>query len=365
MSLSGSLRTMSVEDLLDWIDRRFACGRLTVEQGALVRTFQFDSGYVTGTSSSEPSEQLGRLLVRRGLIQQSALDGAFDVQADTGVLLGKILLMTDAVDEADLRATLEDKILESLCDTFIWSAGAFTFEPSEQESASEYEISVNLRQAIEESQRRAGRLREIRTIIPSDESVLYVRDRGAAVPGEGRAGLVEAVERGLTVAEIILENGGRRFQVLRDLAALVQDEVLAVDRRAEARPEPVETSIGEVEKAARGRAAGGDRTGALSLARQALARYPDNPELQKLHRELERSLFAELSRDLLTRFCVPRLLKSREELQVLSMSETERYLVGRIDGRWDLLSLMRVAPLREVEVLITFKQLADRGIVSL
>lgn len=356
---------MAVEDLLDWIDRRFACGRLTLERGSRMRAFHFDSGYVTNASSNDPAEQLGRLLVRRGLVAADQLDGAFDVQADTGVLLGKILLMTDAVDESDLRATLEDKILESLCDAFIWTEGSFIFEPAEEESASEYEISINLRHTIEEGRRRAGQLREIRTIIPSDDVTLYVRDRATAIPGEGMAGLVEAVDKGLPVSDIILEREGHRFQVLRDLAQLVGLGVLGVDRRNEPRADPVAAASEDLEKAARGRAAGGDRTGALALARQALAQSPDNPEVQKLHRELERSLFAELSRDLLTRFCVPRLLKSAEELDATILSETERYLVGRIDGRWDLLSLMRVAPLREVEVLITFKQLADRGIVSL
>ena len=80
---------------------------------------------------------------------------------------------------------------------------------------------------------------------------------------------------------------------------------------------------------------------------------------------LERTVFAELSRDLLTSFRVPKLMVQRQELDRLELSDTERYLAGRVDGRWDLLSLMRVAPVREVEALITFKRLADRGIISL
>ena len=36
-----------------------------------------------------------------------------------------------------------------------------------------------------------------------------------------------------------------------------------------------------------------------------------------------------------------------------------------VDGRWDLLSLMRVSPLREVDALITFSKLADKGLISL
>jgi hypothetical protein len=54
-----------------------------------------------------------------------------------------------------------------------------------------------------------------------------------------------------------------------------------------------------------------------------------------------------------------------DELEKLQLSAEERYLIGRIDGRWDLLSLMRVSPLREVEALITFQRLAERGVISL
>jgi hypothetical protein len=140
--------------------------------------------------------------------------------------------------------------------------------------------------------------------------------------------------------------------------------VLPVDQRQAARSAEAE-SAGDLAKAARGRAAGGDRIGALALAKRALEQEPEDPALQKLHRELERALLAELSRDLLTRYRVPRLLKTRDELAKLDMTDEERYLTGRIDGRWDLLSLMRVSPLREVEALVTFKRLADRGIISL
>src|SRR5688572_25072833 len=54
MSLRGSLDTMAMEDVLDWMDRRFVCGVLTVERGTQVRTFQLDSGYLTGSGSSDP-----------------------------------------------------------------------------------------------------------------------------------------------------------------------------------------------------------------------------------------------------------------------------------------------------------------------
>jgi hypothetical protein len=374
MSVRGSLRTMSVEDVLGWIDRSFVCGSLAVERGAISRTFHFDSGYVTGSSSNDPAEHLGQLLMSRGFIDAHQLEEAFRVQADTGVLLGKILIMVGAVTEERLREVLEEKVREGIAEALSWVEGEFRFDRAPEEGVvSEYEISVNLRAAIEAGERRAAEWRAVREVIPNADGVLWVSNRSGAdaLTDDAETGaqmqrLLDAVEKGLTVNQIVLELNGRRFQVTHRLAALVESGVLSLERRAEPRVvDETGVSASDLAHRARLRAAEGARAEALALAEEALARQPESAQLQKLHRELERSVFAELSRDFLSSFRVPRLLKSIEELAALELSDAERYLAGRVDGRWDLLSLMRISPLREVEALITFKRLADRGIISL
>ncbi len=374
MSVRGSLRTMSVEDLLDWIDRRFVCGSLSVERGAISRTFQFDSGYVTGSSSNDPTEHLGQLLMSHGWLDAHHLEEAFRVQADTGVLLGKILIMVGAVTEERLREALEEKVREGIAEALSWSDGEFRFERAPEGGVvSEYEISVNLRTALEAGELRAAQWRAIREVLPDSDALLWVRDRTKAteLAGDPELGqeirrVIAAVDKGLTVNQIVLELNGRRFQVTQRLASLLESGALSLERRAEPREVAADgTSASDLAHRARQRAAAGERAEALVLAEQALARQPDSAALQKLQRELERSVFAELSRDFLSSFRVPRLLKSPEELAALELSDGERYLAGRVDGRWDLLSLMRISPLREVEALITFKRLADRGIITL
>lgn len=375
MSLRGSLRTMPIHDLLEWIDRRFVCGTLTIEHASTVRTFHFDSGYVTGASSNVPSEHLGQLLMDRGLVDDQALNDAFQVQADTGVLLGKILIMIGAIDAPGLEATLADKIREALFDALSWREGTFQFELVGDDDAppiSEFEVSLNLGQTIEAGRVRAQQWEEIRELIPSDDVVVRVVDESRLLhPGDDEARraaiarMVPSLRKQLTVSQLILDLNGQAFRVSSLLAALIERKAVAV-----AGPDPITAapsggSPNALARAAQKRAAGGDRTGALELAAQALAREPENEGFKKLHRELERAVFAELSRTLLSEFRVPRLLKNPDELDALDMSDTERYLAGRIDGRWDLLSLMRISPVREVEALIIFKRLADRGIISL
>ncbi len=361
-----------MEDVLDWMDRRFVCGVLTVERGTQVRTFQLDSGYLTGAGSSDPREHLGRLLVARKVCSEAQLNEALRVRGDTGVALGKVLLMVGAVGEVVLREVLEEKIREALGDVLSWVDGGFEFERTTSgASVSELEISVNLRAAIDEARVRADDWRGLRKVLPSDEAVLYVIDPERLTrPGDARPvadearRLAELVGRGLTIGDITLSEGGRRFLTVRRLVDLIERGALGLDRRTAPRVGE-QADAADVERAARRKAAEGDRAGALEMARLAVAGDPANPAFQKLHRDLERSLFAELSRDLLASFRVPRLLVSRQEIETMELNDAERYLAGRVDGRWDLLSLLRGSQLRELDALITFKRLADRGIIAL
>ena len=380
MSVRGSLSTMSVEDILGWINRRLLCGTLTVERSPIVRTFVFDAGYVTSASSNEPREELGRMLLDGALVDQVALDEARQVHADTGVSLSRILTMVGKVEEDRLRALLEDRALDGVLDVFTWDDGTFAVERMPRAAEpSDLAIAVQIPECVAEGVQWASRWQEVHKHIPSDDVTLRVVDRDRLVaPADGSsrpeeiAALVQAVERGRSVGQIVAEQRTPRFRSLERLAWLIEEGGLQVSRVRVAPPPPpspppsrAEDSAEALVTAAQECTAAGDRAGALDLIRRALALEPQNVAIQKLFRDTERTLFAELSRDLLASFRVPKLLVERDELDQIGLSDTERYLAGRIDGRWDLLSLMRVSPLREVEALIIFKRLADRGIISL
>lgn len=364
MSVRGSLATMPIADVLEWIDRRFVCGSLTVERAAVSRVFHFDSGYITSAGSNVAGERLGQVLMQRGAVTPEQLVEAFEVQADTGVALGKILLMVGAVSEDTLESALVDKIHYALGDAMSWSEGAFSFDPDDPSRAvSEYLVSVNLGDAVLRAAGQVQHRREIREVLPGDDVTFYVRDEEVLAMMEPE--LAEAIAGGHSARQMTLTRHGQWFDVMSELVDLVAAGAIGIERRRQHRGDESLSDPSVLEGAARGRANGGDRAGALELVASALESKPDDDEVRALFREIERSLFAELSRDLLSSFRVPKLLKSQEELASLELNEAERYLTGRIDGRWDLLSLLRVSPLREVEALITFKRLADRGIISI
>src|SRR4051794_27053157 len=99
MPLRGTIETMSVGDLLGWLDRRAASGSLTLTRGGVVRRFQLDAGTITLASSSEQRALLGRLLVERGLLAPAQLERALRAGRETGTHLGRVLSSAGMVTE--------------------------------------------------------------------------------------------------------------------------------------------------------------------------------------------------------------------------------------------------------------------------
>jgi len=360
---------MSIQDLLSWIDRSSQVGELTARKGDLTRIFQVDRGIVTSSSSSLPGERLSQVLLSRELVSEAQLREAFVAQQDTGVRIGKVLLMTGAVDEQALRGILELKVREALCDLLSWQRGIFHFEPGTA-TAPEVAVAIPLGTTIDLGVHQAARWRSVQALVGDDDAKYWVLDHMAVIkPGTSEqiqrqvSRLVDCIERGLTVRQMVLEHHGRRFQVLHHLADLVQRSAIALERRAAPR-EPTEDSTDGASKTVLARIDAGDLEGAFELSSRLIETAPDDADLVHAHERAERALFAELSRELLVDFRVPVLRKSSDELAGLELSDTERYMVGRVDGRWDLLSLMRISPVRELEALLTFKRLAARGIIG-
>jgi len=52
-------------------------------------------------------------------------------------------------------------------------------------------------------------------------------------------------------------------------------------------------------------------------------------------------------------------------MTTLNLLDLDLELAGRVDGRWDLLSLIRSSGVREAEALLAFSRLADAGVVEL
>jgi hypothetical protein len=368
VSLRGSIATMPVDDVFEWAARRGATGRLVVERDEVVRTFWLAQGAAVWETSNVPEEQLGQILLRSGLVDEKVLADALDARTVENVAFGKILVRFGAVAEHHLTAILQIKIREALCEVAAWTEGFFDFDNEDIPVANRVPVAVELPVCVAQARLRAPRWHAIRKLIPNDSLGFAIRDRNAVMIGAtGRIDgnrLLQVLDQGGAAGDMIAALAGERFAVLDVLADLVHLGALAVDA-GRGRGDLSRASPEAVAAAIEARLGDGDRAGALSLAAQALAVSPADPDIRRLYKDAERARVTEVARSLLSRHQVPRLRRSPAELEALDLSDVEKRTARRVDGRWDLLSLVRSSPFGEVPTLLAFATLAERGIIAL
>jgi hypothetical protein len=358
---------MPVDDVFEWAARRRVTGRLVVEREDVVRTFWLVAGAGVWETSNVPNEQLGQILLRSGLVDEKQLSAALDARATSNTAFGKYLVMTGAVAEVDLAELLTIKIREALCEVASWHDGLFDFDPLDVPAAQRVSVGVDLPTCVQLARKRHLRWEEIRKVLPYDGIAFTVRERNNVVIGAtGRvdgARLLEVLEDGATAGDAIAALAGERFATLDVLADLVTTRALVIDEERGIRE--ARASASHLAAQARARSHDGDRSGALALAAQALAAAPDDADIRKLYKDVERARVTEVARWLLARHQVPTLRRSQAELDALELPDVERRMAHRVDGRWDLLSLVRSSPFGEVPTLLAFASLAERGIIAL
>lgn len=368
MSVRGALSTMPAEDVLDWVARRKISAPITFERRGLVRSVVVEEGVIVWASSNRRDEQLGVILVRSGLVAERSLADSLEARAETGVPLGKVLLMSGLITEIDLIEILATKIRETITDVVTWNDGQFDVVPRTQTPSTGVTAQLPIDICLTVARRRASRMTDIMSVLGADDVTFYVPP-AVTPPPKDEGGVIDAARVWAlagdrhTAADIAATFSGERFATFDLLAKMVESGRLTIDRRQRERT----NSAVELAAGARGRLRQGDRAGALAMAAQALHQDPSDGEVRKTFAQIERARVAEVAKQLLSRHSVPR--RTRElapgDSTALGLSDVEVDLLARVDGRWDLLSLIKSAGVREAEALLAFAHLAGVGVVEL
>jgi hypothetical protein len=271
--------------------------------------------------------------------------------------------MSGLITESDLVEILATKIRETVTDVITWHEGQFDVVPRVQPQAGVV-AQLPMDVCLTVARRRADRMTEIMGILGADDVTFYVPPN-VAPPATRDGEVVDAVRIWSlagdrhTAGDIAAAFSGERYTTYDKLVEMVQANQLVIDRRQRERT----NSAVELAAGARGRLRHGDRAGALAMAKQALHQDPSDPEVRKTFGQIERARVAEIAKQLLSRHRVPK--RVREPTHALGLSDAEIELAARVDGCWDLLSLIRAASIREAEALLAFAHLAEVGVLEL
>jgi uncharacterized protein DUF4388 len=369
--LSGSLATMALPDLLQWASRSRKTGTLVLRSDSVVKKIHFQRGDIIGSSSTDPRDYLGQVLLSEGRITEQQLKEAMDLQAQTRLMLGRILVQRGLVSEAHMASVLRYKAEETVYSLFLWTDAEFEFLDGELPPGDLVLISVQVEEVLLEGVRRYDTSSRIRALLPHNRLILV--PTGQPLPADLASKAFPSKIHGLvdgqrTVADIILEAHSSEYNVCEILYVLLHQGWIALrseeapvpgaSRQPDESPESLIRSVracvnlGEVEEA-------------LTLVDRARQAGIRSPEFEALVRATEQAFVERAYRHFLPPGKIPVLKRPLESLVNEQLTPEEVFLVSRVNGSWDLRSIMSISPLREVDALRALKRLHERQVIDL
>lgn len=388
MGVTGHLKTMSPGDLLQWLSLSHKSGTLLMANKAVEKRFVFREGRIISSASNDPREYLGQFLMSHGYLSEAELKKAMEVQQQSGILLGKILVMIGLITEEDLLRLMRIKVEEEIYDTFLWDAGEFEFNDENVPHMNMVPLQIEVTGMLMEGTRRVDEWPRIRELIPNDKyipTILRPLEERDDLDDADRMVLV-SVDGRRSIGQIVLESRSSEFLVCSLLRQLIGEGVVAVrppavtvppEVPAVVQPAPVPVAAGSAPSFDEGdevlsllkvaqvamRSKDFEKTQRLLKAAQNLD--PNHPKVRTAIRGAETAILGELRNHGITESSIPKLKRTFEELTSMNLTPNEGFILSRIDGTWDIGSLVKVSPIREADAMLIFYKLWRDGVIDL
>ena len=370
--IHGNLSTMSVSDLLQFLAVGRKTGTLAFSHGKVVKGIYFENGVIVGSSTNDPREYLGQVLIHYGKITEAQLQSAMEAQRTSrGGRLGQILVAQGVLQEVDIVEVLETRTLEIIYDLFLWKEAHFEFCVEDPLPADFTRVAVDPTRVIMEGIYRADELGRYRTVIPSERAVMELGAGWTSSLGIGKdtRQLLYFLEKRMTVAEICYNMHASSFAVYGQLFDLVNKGLAHVAGELPESPEPTSNMPELPESAtdllllARNELTHHNAENAIPLIHTVLRKEPRNVAAQSLLVDAERKYVDQVYAEMPPKR-VPRIVIPPEELANKEIGPKEGFVLSRINGEWDIESILSICPFREADSLRMIKILRDKGIIS-
>jgi hypothetical protein len=420
MALQGSLNTMGVSDLLQFLAVSRKTGLLKFSQQKVLKGIYFENGIIVGSSTNDPKEYLGQVLIHYGKIDEAQLQVAMEIQRGEAAFqgqggkdvqspkskvqsqggapdpkshiseipdskfqisnskdqkrprrLGQILVADGILTDAQVSQLLEIRTLDIIYDLFLWKEGHFEFGDDNPLPPDFTRVRVEANRVVMEGIHRADEMSRFRTLIPSDRTLLELGAGWTSSLPAGKATrqLLYFLEKRMSVAEICYNMHSSAFEVYAQLYELVKDGTVHVVGELPEIPDPVSQmsdlpdAAADLLLLARSELSNGEAEKALSIIHTVLGRDPKNTAAHTLLGEAEKK-FIERVYSEISPTGVPKVIVQLEDLANKEIGSQEGFVLSRINGVWDIQSILSICPFREADSLSLIKKLWDSGIIG-
>ncbi|MEM7052809.1 MAG: DUF4388 domain-containing protein [Acidobacteriota bacterium] len=371
MSITGNLKTMQLAELLQWLSQSNKTGTLVIDSQKVTKKVYFRDGRVISSASTDEKEHLGHFLMSRGLIGETELSKAIEMQERTGMLLGKILVTIGAIDEKTLHKLLRLKAQESIYDIFTWPEGEFRFIENELPRNTMIAIDLDVTVIILEGVRRVDEWRRIREFIPTTRAIPVSVGELSEPSNPAAQKILDLIDDHRTVAEICLETHSSEFNTCKVLLDQVRKKRLKIVKPrwdgAEAGHNNNSAAIGAkaLLDAAAVHLTAKRYEHSVRHLRAAGNLEPESREIKKAAEAGEARIREELEAQGIRVHSIPKLSTSLEDLTSSKITPQEGFMLTRIDGNYDIRSIIKISPLPQLDALLVFWRLHQAGHITL
>lgn len=366
MSLSGRLNTMDLPEVLQWVTIGRKTGSLSfVKDKTKVHLFLKD-GRIISSSSNDPTKQLGQFLLFQGKLTEAQLKRAFEIHLQTRGILGKILVQEGLVSQEDVEKALIRRTEEVIYDLFLWEDGHFHFSSAEYNPNDLILINVEINALLFEGIRRKDEWKRIRAIFPSNNLVPSLRadvdlKTLNLTPLQKKLCYLMTLKK--PISEIILELHGSDFLVCFELFQLHEKDILEVQEPASP---PLETaSPAQLFNKGLELMLGRRFEEAIAAFQEVLKLDPQNTWASEQIEKAELALCQEYYQKSIPAGKVPYFLVPESTLTRHNLTHEEGFVASRINGAWDVKSIVMLSPLRELEILQVLDKLLKMELIAL
>ncbi|MDQ2920540.1 MAG: DUF4388 domain-containing protein, partial [Acidobacteriota bacterium] len=272
---------------------------------------------------------------------------------------------------AEELEVLKIRTLDIIYDLFIWKEGHFEFAVEGPLPPDFTRVNVEANRVIMEGVYRADELARFRTLIPSDRAVMELGVGWTSSLGLGKETreLLYFVEKRMSVAEICYNMHSSSFAVYARLYDIVQKGLARVSGELPEVTDPVGELPNLPETAsdllllARAELVDNEAEKAISIIHALLRHEPQNAAAHSLLIEAEKKFIEQVYSEIPQRG-VPQIVVPLKDLAKHKIGPQEGFVLSRINGDWDIQSILSICPFREADSLLMIKKLWDKGIIG-
>lgn len=396
-SVNGTLSTMSVPDLLQWLLNGGKTGVLTVVNASARKRLFFDKGAIVGASSSDPDLAFGQFLLDLGKIDEQTLVKLVVRQRETGVMLGRLLVNEGLLAEAEVLDVLRLKARETLFELMAWREGDFEFVEGSVQDGDNVALVLPIDRILFEGIRKAENRRRIREAFPSGSLVpAIISDEGRSLMADDAlaAPMVSLMDSGRSLREIarelrlsVVEVSERLFEYLNGghiVVGISEDPELPtyyVPEEAEARP--VTVADAQPPRASATRRAGrrpdpehlvrlaenflrlGQHEDAMATIERARQVAPAAPYVQETAHRIEDAFVPRLWEYFGGGDRTPLLAVGLRDLPVVKplLTPEETVVAMHVSGALTVKDIVEMSPLSDFKTLRLLKSFADAELI--